>query len=95
MTIPRIVRQNLGYALLGGPALGAVSFVVGTSLFGTTAGIGSGLAVYGLGWVLSARRSEQEPQGSTSTSDPDGDRDRREREAEAQKSGYGGGGGGG
>jgi hypothetical protein len=91
MTVARTVRENLGYALLGGPALAAVSFLAGAQFFGTIAGVGIGVVTYALGWMLSARRSRS---GSTRAADADDDRDRREREADARKGGYGGSGGG-
>ncbi|WP_434522530.1 hypothetical protein [Halorubrum sp. AS12] len=97
MEIPRVVRENLGYAFLGGPALAAVSFVAGAQFLGTAAGVAVAVATYALGWALSARRSESAPGGSAaerSAADADDDRERREREAEAGKGGYGGGGGG-
>jgi hypothetical protein len=97
MEVPRVVRENLGYALLGGPALAAVSFAAGAGLFGTAAGVAAAVATYALGWALAARRSASPPEGSPSerpAADADDDRDRREREAEAGKGGFGGGGGG-
>ncbi|QUO47284.1 MULTISPECIES: hypothetical protein [Halorubrum] len=94
MEMPRVVRENLGYTLLGGPALAAVSFVAGAVLFGTVAGIVAAVATYALGWALSARRSASERSTSErSASDTDDERERREREAEAGKGGFGGGGG--
>ncbi|TKX68727.1 hypothetical protein [Halorubrum sp. SP9] len=101
METPRVVRENLGYALLGGPALAAVSFVAGAEFLGAAAGVVAA-ATYALGWALSARRSESAAARSAaarsaaaqSAADADGDRERREREAEAEKGGYGGGGGG-
>jgi len=97
METPRVVRKNLGYALLGGPALAVASFVAGAGLFDTAAGVAGAVATYALGWALSARRTEAaagQSAAERSASDADGDRDRREREAEAGKGGYGGGGGG-
>ena len=97
MAPPGVVRENLGYALLGGPALAAVAFVAGAWLAGTAAGVAVAVATYALGWALSVRRTESTAERSTSErspSDADGDRDRREREAEAGKGGFGGGGGG-
>ncbi|TKX55330.1 hypothetical protein EXE42_05095 [Halorubrum sp. SP3] len=102
METPRVVRENLGYALLGGPALAAVSFVAGAEFLGAAAGVVVAAATYALGWALSARRSESAAARSAaarsaaaqSAADADGDRERREREAEAEKGGYGGGGGG-
>ncbi|WP_424014605.1 hypothetical protein ACOZ35_16660 [Halorubrum xinjiangense] len=92
METPPVVRENLGYALLGGPALAAVSFVVGAQFLGTAAGVAVAVAMYALGWALSARRSGSAPERSAS--DANDDRERREREAEAGKGGFGGGGGG-
>ena len=102
METPRVVRENLGYALLGGPALAAVAFVAGAESLGAAAGVAVAVATYALGWALSARRSGSAPDRSPSERSPperspsnaDDERDRREREAEAGKGGYGGGGGG-
>ncbi|EMA71700.1 hypothetical protein [Halorubrum distributum] len=102
METPRVVRENLGYALLGGPALAAVAFVAGAQSLGAAAGVAVAVATYALGWALSARRSgsgsERSPAERSpperSPSNADDERDRREREAEAGKGGYGGGGGG-
>lgn len=93
MTIRRLVTANLGYALLGGPVLGILSFLVGAYLFGTVPGIGCAVAVYGLGWALAVRQSEQETQESMLDSD-DG-RTRHEKELEVEKGSFGGNGGGG
>ena len=93
MTVQRVVAENLGYALLGGPVLGVISYLGGAHLAGTTVGIGCGVVVYGLGWLLAVRNSRRE--GQRSTPDSDGDRKRRERELEMEKGGYGGNGGGG
>ena len=49
METPRLVRGNLGYALLGGPALAAVSCLAGAALVGTPAGVAAGVATYALG----------------------------------------------
>ena len=92
MKTPRVVRENLGYALLGGPALAALSFVAGAEFLGTAAGVAAAVATYALGWVLSARRSASGSERSPS--DAGDERERREREAEAGKGGFGGGGGG-
>ncbi len=102
METPRVVRENLGYALLGGPALAAVAFVAGAESLGAAAGVAVAVATYALGWALSARRSGSGSDRSPSERSPperspsnaDDERDRREREAEAGKGGYGGGGGG-
>ncbi|QKG91730.1 hypothetical protein HPS36_02290 [Halorubrum salinarum] len=94
METPRVVRENLGYALLGGPALAAVAFAAGAWLVGTAAGVAAAVAAYALGWALAARRSESTPERSASersAANADDDRDRREREAEAGKGGYAGG----
>ena len=93
METPRVVRENLGYALLGGPALAVVSFVVGAGLAGTAAGVAGAVATYALGWALAARRSSGEPDEAESSGSASDAADRREREAEAGKGGYGGGGG--
>jgi hypothetical protein len=93
----RLVRGNLGYALLGGPALAAVSCLAGAALVGTAAGVAAGVATYALGWALVTRRSAGKPSEAKgperSAADADDERERREREAEAGKGGYGGGGG--
>ncbi|MDV7348524.1 hypothetical protein R3751_01865 [Halorubrum distributum] len=102
METPRVVRENLGYALLGGPALAAVAFVAGAESLGAAAGVAVAVATYALGWALSARRSGSGSERSPSERSPperspsnaDDERDRREREAEAGKGGFGGGGGG-
>ncbi|WP_158057824.1 YccF domain-containing protein [Halorussus halophilus] len=93
MTMRQHLTENLGYALLGGPVLGLISFLVGASLFGTVPGIGFAVAVYSLGWVLAIRQSEQEAQKPPS--DRDEKRSRREKELEMEKGGYGGNGGAG
>jgi hypothetical protein len=98
METARLVRENLGYALLGGPALAAASYLAGAALVGTAAGVAAAVAAYVLGWALVARRSGGEPSEAEglerSASDGGDKRERRERAAEAGKSGYGGGGGG-
>ncbi|MYL69109.1 hypothetical protein, partial [Halorubrum distributum] len=97
METPRVVRENLGYALLGGPALAAVAFVAGAESLGAAAGVAVAVATYALGWALLARRSgsgsvrspaERSPP-ERSPSNADDERDRREREAEAGKGGFG------
>jgi len=93
MAIRRLVTENLGYALLGGPALGIVSYLGGAYLADAAVGIGCGVVVYGLGWVLAVRRSGRE--GQRSTPDSDGERSRQEKELEIEKGGYGGNSGGG
>ncbi|MYL17564.1 hypothetical protein GLW36_13045, partial [Halorubrum terrestre] len=93
METPRVVRENLGYALLGGPALAAVAFVAGAESLGAAAGVAVAVATYALGWALSARRSGSGSDRSPSErlpperspSNADDERDRREREAEAGK----------
>jgi hypothetical protein len=90
VTIRRLVAENLGYALLGGPVLAIASFLVGSSLLGTPLGVGCAVAVYGLGWTLAARRSERRTEPPT---DSDDERTRRENELEAEKGSFGGGGG--
>jgi len=93
MTVRRAVAENLGYALLGGPVLGIASYLGGAYLAGTTVGVGCGVVVYGLGWLLAVRNSRRE--GDRPTPGSDGERQRREMELEAEKGGYGGNSGGG
>ncbi|UPW02009.1 hypothetical protein M0R88_07915 [Halorussus gelatinilyticus] len=89
----RLVVENLGYALLGGPVLGVLSFLVGWALLGAVPGVGCAVAVYGLGWALTARQSARERPDPTP--EPDEERTRRERELEVEKGSFGGDGGGG
>jgi hypothetical protein len=93
MTTRRVVAENLGYALLGGPVLALASALVGTYLFGTVPGIGCAIAVYSLGWALTIRQSERET--PESVPDSDDERTRREKELQAEKGSFGGDGGGG
>lgn len=93
MTVRRLVAGNLGYALLGGPVLGIISFLVGTYLFGTAPGIGFAIVIYGLGWALAVRQPERET--PKSTPDSDDERTRQKKELEMEKGSFGGNGGGG
>ncbi|MFA1611570.1 hypothetical protein [Halobellus rubicundus] len=89
----RFLRENLGYAIIGGPVLSVITSLVGMHLFDTVGGIGCGLVVYSIGWVLSITQSNEDSQESVS--DPDSERSRRENELEAEKGAFGGNGGGG
>jgi uncharacterized protein (DUF2062 family) len=88
MSVRRLLSENLGYALLGGPVLGLISFLIGMSIFGTVPGIGCGVIVYGLGWVLAAQSTEQKAEESVDK------QSRRQKELEMEKGGFGGNGGG-
>ncbi|MDB2241232.1 hypothetical protein [Halorubrum ezzemoulense] len=89
MTVRDVVTDNLGYALLGGPAVAVLSGLAGASALGTAGGVACGTAAYGLGWVLAVRRSTGDAEPPSDADEADG---RREGELEAQKGSYGGGG---
>ena len=90
MNVPDAVTENLGYALLGGPAVAAVSGLARAAVFGAAGGVACGATAYGLGWALAARRSRGD---AAPPSEADESGDRREAELEAEKGSYGGGGG--
>lgn len=93
MSLRRLVAENLGYALLGGPVLGIISFLVGNYLFGIGAAVAGAVVVYALGWALTVRQSDEGTRGSEP--DSDDERTRRNKEMEMEKGSYGGSSGGG
>ncbi|MFD1514730.1 hypothetical protein [Halomarina rubra] len=84
MSLEQTVAENLGYTLLSGPVLAALTYLVGSAMFGTAAAVGLAVGVYALGIALVARRSEDDA-GSDGVADADDPEDRERRRDDREK----------